>query len=140
MRLDDDGRLYFVDRVKDMIKTGGENVYSVEVEQVLLAHPGVADVAVVGVPDRRWGEAVKAVVVPAPGTDVDAQELDGWCLARLGAYKRPRWYERADSNFPLATRQGAQAAASATRTTPGGRNASRSERDRTSPKDEAVRR
>ncbi len=97
VRLDDAGRLYFVDRVKDMIKTGGENVYSVEVEQVLLAHPGVADVAVVGVPDRRWGEAVKAVVVPAPGTDLDAQALDGWCLARLGAYKRPRWYERAES-------------------------------------------
>jgi acyl-CoA synthetase (AMP-forming)/AMP-acid ligase II len=97
VRLDDDGYLFFVDRSKDMIKTGGENVYSVEVEQVLLAHPAVVDVAVVGVPDRRWGEAVKAVVVPAPGATFDPAGLDAWCLDRIGAYKRPRWYEPAES-------------------------------------------
>ena len=67
MRLDTDGFLYFVDRAKDMIKPGGENVYSIEVEAVLLRHPHVVDCAVVGVPDGRWGEAVKAIVVIAPG-------------------------------------------------------------------------
>jgi acyl-CoA synthetase (AMP-forming)/AMP-acid ligase II len=91
VRRDDDGYLYFVDRAKDMIKTGGENVYSAEVERVLLAHPAVGDAAVVGVPDRRWGEAVKALVVTrAP---VTAEELDEHCRARLGGFKRPRWYE-----------------------------------------------
>ncbi|MDN3355864.1 AMP-binding protein [Actinomadura sp. DC4] len=91
MRRDDDGYLYFVDRAKDMIKTGGENVYSAEVERVLLTHPGVGDAAVFGVPDRRWGEAVKALVVTrAP---VGPEELDAYCRDRLGAFKRPRWYE-----------------------------------------------
>jgi acyl-CoA synthetase (AMP-forming)/AMP-acid ligase II len=95
LRLDQDGYLYFVDRAKDMIKTGGENVYSAEVERVLAAHPRVADVAVIGVPDHRWGQAVKAVVV-ANG-QVDAAELDAHCLRSLGAFKRPRWYELVDA-------------------------------------------
>ena len=68
MRLDDDGFLYFVDRAKDMIKPGGENVYSIEVETALLRHPDVVDCAVFGVPDAKWGEAVKAMVVLAPGS------------------------------------------------------------------------
>lgn len=96
MRRDDEGYLYFVDRSKDMIKSGGENVYSIEVEQVLQEHPGVADVAVVGVADSRWGEAVKAVVVTtddAPTPD----ELDDFCRERMGAFKRPRWYEFSDA-------------------------------------------
>lgn len=93
MRRDADGFLYFVDRSKDMIKSGGENVYSVEVEQILETHPGVADVAVVGVPDSRWGEAVKAIVVLA-GDDVPSPEdLDALCRGRMGDFKRPRWYE-----------------------------------------------
>jgi acyl-CoA synthetase (AMP-forming)/AMP-acid ligase II len=91
VRIDEDGYLYFVDRAKDMIKTGGENVYSAEVERVLLAHPAVADAAVIGVPDRRWGEAVKALVVARE--PVRAEDLDAHCRARLGAFKRPRWYE-----------------------------------------------
>ena len=66
---DADGYLYLHDRVKDMIVSGGENVYPAEVENVVARHPGVADVAVIGVPDERWGEAVKAIVVPAPGTE-----------------------------------------------------------------------
>jgi acyl-CoA synthetase (AMP-forming)/AMP-acid ligase II len=94
MRMDDDGYLYMLDRLKDMVKTGGENVYCIEVEQVLRLHPAVIDCAVVGVPDVRWGEGVKAVVV-APG-GVDVGELDAWCLQRLAAYKRPRWYELVD--------------------------------------------
>ena len=73
------------------MKPGGENVYSVEVEAALLTHPAVAECAVIGVPDERWGEAVKAVVVARE--EVTAEELDQWCLERLAAFKRPRWYD-----------------------------------------------
>jgi acyl-CoA synthetase (AMP-forming)/AMP-acid ligase II len=93
VRADDEGYLYFVDRAKDMIKTGGENVYPAEVEAVLLAHPAVRDVAVFGVADERWGQSVKAVVVPSGA--VTPADLDAWCLERLAPYKRPRWYETA---------------------------------------------
>ena len=65
--LDDDGYLYIYDRLKDMIISGGENIYPAEVESALFGHPAVADVAVIGVPDEQWGEAVKAIVVPKPG-------------------------------------------------------------------------
>jgi acyl-CoA synthetase (AMP-forming)/AMP-acid ligase II len=95
MRMDHDGYLYMLDRLKDMVKTGGENVYSIEVEQVLRLHPAVRDCAVIGVPDQRWGEGVKAVVVTGDGVDVEA--LDAWCLERLAAYKRPRWYQFEDA-------------------------------------------
>jgi acyl-CoA synthetase (AMP-forming)/AMP-acid ligase II len=80
-----------------MIKPGGENVYSIEVETVLLRHPDVVDCAVLGVPDQRWGEAVKAIVVLGPGSSTTIQELDAHCLANLAPYKRPRWYEMVDS-------------------------------------------
>ncbi len=96
VRLDEEGYLYFVDRDKDMIKSGGENVYSIEVERVLLAHADVLDAAVVGVPDRRWGEAVKAVVVRRPGTDVQPEELSEFCRQHIGRFKVPRWYEFVD--------------------------------------------
>jgi long-chain acyl-CoA synthetase len=88
-RLDDDGYLYIEDRVKDMIITGGENVYPAEVESVLMSNPSVADAAVISVPDERWGETVKAIVVPAPGVAPDADELISWCRARLAGYKCP---------------------------------------------------
>ncbi len=97
MRMDTDGFLYFVDRSKDMIKPGGENVYSIEVETVLLRHPGVVDCAVIGVPDPKWGEAVKAVVVLAPGAGTTLEDLDAHCLANMAPYKRPRWYELTDA-------------------------------------------
>ena len=87
--LDADGYLYISDRVKDMIITGGENVYPAEVESVLMAHPEVADAAVIGVPDERWGEAVKAVVVPAPDAAPKADDLIAWCRERLAHYKCP---------------------------------------------------
>ncbi|MDT5310238.1 MAG: fatty-acyl-CoA synthase [Mycobacterium sp.] len=93
-RADDDGLLFFVDRKKDMIKPGGENVYSIEVESVLASHSAVVECAVIGVPDSRWGEAVKAVIV-ASG-QLTAAELDRWCIQRLAAYKRPRWYSFVD--------------------------------------------
>jgi acyl-CoA synthetase (AMP-forming)/AMP-acid ligase II len=88
--LDDEGFLYIQDRVKDMIVSGGENVYPREVEDVLFQHPAVADVAVIGVPDERWGEAVKAIVVQKAGEAVDAETLLEYCKGRLGGYKRPR--------------------------------------------------
>ena len=90
-REDRDGLIFFVDRQKDMVKPGGENVYSIEVEAVPTSHPAVVECAVIGVPDDRWGEAVKAVVV-ARGY-VTAEELDRWCFDRLAAFKRPRWYD-----------------------------------------------
>lgn len=87
--LDEDGYLFLTDRIKDMIVTGGENVYPIEVEHVLAAHPGVDAVAVIGVPDERWGEAVKAVVVRAPGAQLTSAELIAWTRERLAAYKAP---------------------------------------------------
>jgi long-chain acyl-CoA synthetase len=88
-RVDEDGYLYIEDRVKDMIITGGENVYPAEVESVLMGNPVVGDAAVIGVPDDRWGETVKAIVVPAPGATPDEAELLAWCRDRLAGYKCP---------------------------------------------------
>ncbi len=87
-RLDSDGYLFVEDRIKDMIITGGENVYSIEVERILAEHPAVVEVAVFGVPDEKWGEAVKAVV--ALQGEVPEAELIGWARERLAAYKCPK--------------------------------------------------
>jgi acyl-CoA synthetase (AMP-forming)/AMP-acid ligase II len=88
--LDEDGYVYVHDRVKDMIVSGGENIYPAEVESALFGHPAVADVAVIGVPDDRWGEAVKAVVVVKPGARVQADELVGYARGRIAGYKLPK--------------------------------------------------
>jgi len=88
--LDDEGFLFIVDRKKDMIVSGGENIYSREVEAALATHPEVAEVAVIGVPDARWGEAVKAFVVRRPGGTVDADALIAYCRTRIAGYKKPR--------------------------------------------------
>jgi fatty-acyl-CoA synthase len=87
---DADGFLYITDRIKDMLVTGGENVYPAEVEKVLVAHPAVAEVAVIGTPDERWGEAVTAVVVARPGETVDLADLQAHARQHLGGYKVPR--------------------------------------------------
>ena len=93
---DPDGRIRIVDRKKDMIVTGGENVYSAEVERVLAEHPGIADVAVVGRPDPVWGEAVTAVIVPeAVGPEPD--EVRAYARERLAAYKVPKTVETVDA-------------------------------------------
>lgn len=85
-----DGYLYVTDRLKDMIVSGGENVYPREVEDVLFEHPDVLDAAVIGVPDERWGERVHAVVALRPGRTVEASALQTFCRERLAAYKCPR--------------------------------------------------
>ncbi len=88
--VDDEGYLFIKDRIKDMICSGGENIYPREVEDVLSAHPAIADVAVIGVPDQRWGEQVHAVIVLRAGHELDAAGLDEFCRERLAAFKRPR--------------------------------------------------
>jgi acyl-CoA synthetase (AMP-forming)/AMP-acid ligase II len=91
----EDGYLFIVDRRKDMIISGGFNIYSMEVEAVLAEHPAVRDVCVVGVPDEKWGEAVAAIVVRR--ADVTAEELVGYCAERLDRYKKPKTVEFVDS-------------------------------------------
>ena len=92
-RFDGDGFLYLVARKKELIKSGGENVYPREVEEALAAHPAVLDVSVFGVPHEYWGEAVKAAIVLREGAQVSAPELARWCRERIAAYKRPRFIE-----------------------------------------------
>ena len=94
---DEEGYLYIHDRVKDMIVSGGENIYPAEVESALFGHPAVADVAVIGVPDERWGEAVKAVVVKKPGAAVTPGELIGWARERIAGYKLPKSIDFAEA-------------------------------------------
>jgi fatty-acyl-CoA synthase len=87
---DPQGWLYFLDRKKDMIKSGGENVSSQEVEEAISQHPAVAEVAVIGLPDPYWIEKVVACVVPMPGKDVTADEVLGYARSRLAGYKVPK--------------------------------------------------
>jgi acyl-CoA synthetase (AMP-forming)/AMP-acid ligase II len=96
-RREADGLYYIVDRAKDMIVSGGENIYSAEVESALSIHPAIAAVAVIGVPDERWGEAVKAVVIRREGHEVDEAELIRFCRMRLAAYKVPKSVEFVDA-------------------------------------------
>ena len=92
-RMDDEGFVYIVDRKKDMIVSGGENVYPREVEEVLFQHPAVAEAAVFGLPDTHWGERVSAAIVLRPEARVEPAELDAFCRGRLAGYKRPRdWH------------------------------------------------
>jgi long-chain acyl-CoA synthetase len=95
--IDEDGFIYIRDRIKDMIVSGGENIYPAELESVLAEHPAVADVAVIGVPDDRWGETVKAIVVRAGGATLGEEELISWSRERLAGYKRPRSVDFVDS-------------------------------------------
>ncbi|MBW2065961.1 MAG: long-chain-fatty-acid--CoA ligase [Deltaproteobacteria bacterium] len=88
--IDSEGYVHIVDRKKDVIITGGENVYSVEVENVLYSHPSLLEAAVIGVPDPKWGEAVKAIVVPKPGEDVTEEEIIRYCKERIARYKAPK--------------------------------------------------
>ncbi len=88
--LDADGYVYVTDRIKDMIISGGENIYPAEIERVLAEHPSVGDVAVIGVPDERWGEVPMAIVVAAPGASVDEAALLAFCREQIAAFKCPK--------------------------------------------------
>jgi acyl-CoA synthetase (AMP-forming)/AMP-acid ligase II len=92
-----EGYLYIHDRVKDMILSGGENIYPAEVENVLMSHPAIADVAVIGVPSEKWGEAVKAIVVDAADDAISDEELIAYCRERLAHYKCPTSVNRIDA-------------------------------------------
>jgi acyl-CoA synthetase (AMP-forming)/AMP-acid ligase II len=96
-RLDGEGYLYLTDRVKDMIISGGENIYPAEIERVLVEHPAVAEVAVIGVPHPKWGETPKAVVVAAAGHPVDGPSLIEYCRERLARFKCPTSVEQVDA-------------------------------------------
>jgi acyl-CoA synthetase (AMP-forming)/AMP-acid ligase II len=91
--MDERGYVYVVDRIKDMIISGGENVYSIEVENVVAKHPAIAQVAVIGVPDEIWGERVHAVVTLAPGSALDLDQLRDFCKQDIAGYKAPRSLE-----------------------------------------------
>jgi acyl-CoA synthetase (AMP-forming)/AMP-acid ligase II len=95
--LDEEGYLYLTDRIKDMILTGGENVYPVEVEEALRQHPAVLDAAVVGAPDERWGEIVVGVVELRPGMQVSEEELRAFARERIAGYKCPKMFRFIES-------------------------------------------
>ena len=89
-RVDEDGFYYIMDRKKDMIISGGENIYPAEIEDALLENPKIADVAVIGYPHEKWGEAVKAIAVLKPGEEMTEEELIEWCKGKVGRYKIPK--------------------------------------------------
>jgi long-chain acyl-CoA synthetase len=99
---DEDGYLFLVDRVKDMIVTGGENVYSAEVESAISTHPHVAQVAVIGIPDEKWGEAVHAIVVPQPDVEITAEIIIEHARASIAGYKVPKSVEFRTEPLPLS--------------------------------------
>jgi acyl-CoA synthetase (AMP-forming)/AMP-acid ligase II len=101
--IDDGGYLTISDRKKDVIITGGENVSSIEVEDVVFSHPAVAEAAVIGIPDEKWGEMVTALVVPAPGKQVTAEEIVAHCRGKIAGFKVPKRVEFRDAIPRTAT-------------------------------------
>ena len=100
--MDDEGFVFIVDRIKDMIISGGENIYSIEVENAISLISGVVEVAVIGIPDEKWGEAVHAVIVPSPGADLTADDVIAHCRTHIAGYKCPRSVEFRDTPLPLS--------------------------------------
>ena len=100
--LDENGFLYVVDRLKDMVITGGENVYTIEVENAICQHPAVAMCAVIGIPSDSWGETLHAVVVPKPGQELSAESVVAHCRERIAGYKCPRSMEIRTEPLPLS--------------------------------------
>jgi len=88
-RKDKDGFFYIVDRKKDMIISGGINVYPREIEEVIYTHPAVMDCSVIGIPDEKWGESIKAVITLKPGMQITPDEITNLCLEKLATYKKP---------------------------------------------------
>ncbi|RLB36634.1 MAG: acyl-CoA synthetase, partial [Deltaproteobacteria bacterium] len=95
-RVDEEGFLYIVDRKKDMIITGGENIFPREIEEVLYAHPKILEAAVIGLPDPQWGERVHAVVVLKEGQQMTEEEVIDYCKANLASFKKPKSVEFVD--------------------------------------------
>lgn len=93
VRMDNEGFIYVVDRKKDMIISGGENIYPAEIEEVLYAHPDILECAIIGVPDEEWGESVKAFIVLKPGTNISAEDIIAHCTQQLASYKKPKEIE-----------------------------------------------
>jgi long-chain acyl-CoA synthetase len=100
--MDEEGFVYIVDRLKDMIITGGENVYSIEVESAVSTLDGVAEVAVIGIPDDTWGESVHAIVVPRPGRTLTPEQVIAHCRTQIAGYKCPRSVEIRSGSLPLS--------------------------------------
>ena len=92
-RLDENGFLYVVDRIKDMIISGGENIYPAEIENVLAAHPDIIESAIIGIPDERWGEVVKAIVVKRPDASLEKDDLIEFLDGRIASFKMPKEVE-----------------------------------------------
>ena len=90
--LDEDGFLTLKDRAKDLIISGGSNIYPREVEEVLINHPDISEASVIGRPDREWGEIVVAYLVATDGSSIDRSDLDDFCIDNLARFKRPRHY------------------------------------------------
>jgi len=99
---DEEGYLYIVDRVKDMVVTGGENVFTTEVENAVMSHEAVQDVAVIGVPHEEWGEAVHAIVILRDGATVAEQDLISHCREQIAGYKLPKGITFRDEPLPLS--------------------------------------
>jgi acyl-CoA synthetase (AMP-forming)/AMP-acid ligase II len=98
----EEGYLFIVDRVKDMVVTGGENVFTTEVENAVISHEAVQDVAVIGVPHPEWGEAVHAIVILHPGKSVTEEELLAHCRERIAGYKLPKGFTFREEPLPLS--------------------------------------
>jgi long-chain acyl-CoA synthetase len=99
---DEEGYLYIVDRVKDMVVTGGENVFTTEVENAVISHDAVFDVAVIGIPHDEWGEAVHAIVILHPGKNVSEEELVAHCRKQIAGYKLPKSISFREEPMPLS--------------------------------------
>ena len=97
VRMDDEGFIYVVDRKKDMIISGGENIYPAEIEQVLMKHPDIKECAVIGVADEKWGESVKAVIVKREGAELNEEDIIRFCQNQLASYKKPRQVQFLDA-------------------------------------------
>jgi long-chain acyl-CoA synthetase len=100
--MDDEGFVHIVDRLKDMIISGGENIYSAEVENAISLMPGVGEVAVIGVPDEQWGERVHAIIVPRQGSNLTREEVMEHCRQQIAGYKCPRSIDFRDQPLPLS--------------------------------------
>lgn len=100
--MDDEGFVFLMDRIKDMVVSGGENVYSAEVENAIGQHPAVATSAVIGIPSEQWGESVHAIVILHPGVSVTEDEIKAHCRKLIAGFKCPRSIEFRTDPFPLS--------------------------------------